>query len=211
MKSPLTAIHAAAELLGRDLSADKREQFAETIVKETERLDALASRLLQLAAVEKRRDIETRESFALAPLVEGIIAAHALEWEARELAVTLDTTDTPAMHGDPLLIRQAIDNLFRNAMDFSPPGGSIELAIYPEGRHSVIDISDQGPGIPDYVGERVFERFFSLPRPDTGQKSTGLGLNFAREVAELHGGSLTLDDLNPGTRARLRLLHTIST
>ena len=211
MKSPLTAIHAAAELLGRDLPQNKREQFADTIVKETERLNVFASRLLQLAAVEKRRDIEKRESFALASLMEDVIEAHALECESRKLTVTLDKTAAPAMHGDPLLIRQAIDNLYRNAMDFSPPGGRITLAIYPDDSYTVIDISDEGPGIPDYVGERVFERFFSLPRPDSGQKSTGLGLNFAREVAELHGGSLALENLNPGTRARLRLLHTIST
>lgn len=211
MKSPLTAIHAAAELLRRDLPQDKREQFADTIVKETERLNVFASRLLQLAAVEKRRDIEKRESFALASLTEDVIEAHALECESRKLTVTLNKTAAPAMHGDPLLIRQAIDNLYRNAIDFSPPGGRITLAIYPEDSYTVIDISDEGPGIADYVGERVFERFFSLPRPDNGQKSTGLGLNFAREVAELHGGSLALENLNPGTRARLRLLHTIST
>jgi len=211
MKSPLTAIHAAAELLSRDLPQDRREQFADTIVTEAERLNVFASRLLQLAALEKRRDIGKHESFTLASLVEDVIEAHALECESRGLTVTFDQTATPTMHGDPVLIRQAIDNLYRNAIDFSPPGGRITLAIYPEDGHTVIDISDGGPGIPDYVGERVFERFFSLPRPDTGQKSTGLGLNFAREVAELHGGSLALENLDPGTRARLRLLHTIST
>lgn len=211
MKSPLTAIHAAAELLGRDLPQDKREQFAETILKEAERLNAFASRLLQLAAVEKRRDIDKLESFELASLLEDVIEAHALECQSRKLTVTFNKTAVPAMHGDPLLIRQAIDNLYRNAIDFSPPGGRIVLDIDSEDSCTVIDISDEGPGIPDYVGERVFERFFSLPRPDTGQKSTGLGLNFAREVAELHGGSLELENLHPGTRARLRLLHTIST
>jgi len=64
--------------------------------------------------------------------------------------------------------------------------------------------------VPDYVGERVFERFFSLPRPDTGRKSTGLGLNFAREVAELHHGRLVLENRNPGTRARLILPIRVS-
>ncbi len=211
MKSPLTAIHAAAELLGRDLPQDRREQFADTIVKETERLNAFASRLLQLATVEKRRDIEKCESFALAPLLEDVIEAHALECESCELKVTLNKRECPAIQGDRFLIRQAIDNLYRNAMDFSPRGGEIRVDIFPEDIHTVVDISDEGPGIPDYVGERVFERFFSLPRPDTGQKSTGLGLNFAREVAELHNGSLTLDNRNPGARARMKLPHTIST
>lgn len=210
MKSPLTAIHAAAELLARELPKEKRAQFADTILTETERLNAFSSRLLQLAAVEKRRVIEKRESFALEPLVEDVIEAHAPECESRQLRITLNETAVPAMRGDRFLIRQAIDNLYRNAMDFSPRGGRIIVDIHSQQSDTVIDITDEGPGIPDYVGERAFERFFSLPRPDTGQKSTGLGLNFARGVAELHNGSLLLENLNPGTRARLTLAHTNS-
>ncbi len=211
MKSPLTAIHGAAELLGRDLPKEKRALFADTVLRETERLNVFSSRLLQLAEVEKRRDIENRESFVLGPLVEDVIEAHALENDSRQLNVKFMQTTCPPMLGDPFLIRQAIDNLFLNAMDFSPSGGQISVAIYSQENYSVIDITDQGPGIPDYVGNRVFERFFSLPRPDSNQKSTGLGLNFAREVAELHKGSLQLDNQYPGTRARMKLLHTIST
>ena len=210
MKSPLTAIHAAAELLGRDLPKDKRVQFADTILTETERLNVFSSRLLQLAVLEKRRVIENRESFALESLVEDVVEAHALECESRQLKITLNKTAGPAIHGDRFLIRQAIDNLYRNTIDFSPTGGKVVVDIYPQDSFTVIDITDEGPGIPNYVGERVFERFFSLPRPDTGQKSTGLGLNFAREVAEQHNGSLVLDNQNPGTRARMTLPHTIS-
>lgn len=205
IKSPLTGIHAAAELLDRDLPADRRAQFIHTILTETERLNVFASRLLQLAAVEKRRDIEHRQSFLPETLVKDIIEAHAPECDARQLAVNFSPTAGRRIHGDPFLLRQAIDNLFRNAMEFSPVGGKITVDIYPQQNNTIIDITDQGSGVPDYVGERVFERFFSLPRPDTGQKSTGLGLNFAREVAELHHGRLLLENRNPGTRARLIL------
>jgi two-component system sensor histidine kinase CreC len=220
LKSPLTAIHAAAELLDRDIPADRRAQFTQTILTETERLNVFASRMLQLAAVETQRNIETRESFAITALAEEIIEAHVLECESRQLKVSLNQTASHEIHGqtagheihgDRFLIGQAIDSLFRNAMEFSPVGGEIVVDIYRDDGNIVIDISDQGPGVPDYVGERVFERFFSLPRPDTGQKSTGLGLNFAREVAELHGGKLLLENRNPGARARLILFHAIST
>jgi len=205
IKSPLTGIHAAAELLNRDLPDEKRAQFIQTILTETERLNVFASRLLQLAAVEKRRDIEKRESFSVEVLLKDIIEAHAPECESRHLVVTLNQAASQVIHGDPFLIRQAIDNLYRNAMEFSPVGGKITLDLHPQDNHAFIDITDQGPGVPDYVGERVFERFFSLPRPDTGQKSTGLGLNFAREVAELHNGKLVLENRNPGILARLIL------
>jgi two-component system sensor histidine kinase CreC len=205
IKSPLTAIHAAAELLSRDLPADKRAQFANTIVKETDRLNDFASQLLQLAALEKRQRIDNPESIAVETLAKDIIEAHALECESRHLAVTLNGGKVQTVRGDRFLIRQAIDNLFRNAIEFSPQDGKIKVDIHPQDGSVAIDIIDAGPGVADFVGERVFERFYSLPRPDTGQKSSGLGLNFAREVAQLHGGTLVLENCHPGTRARLLL------
>jgi two-component system sensor histidine kinase CreC len=72
----------------------------------------------------------------------------------------------------------------------------------------VVEVRDQGPGIPDYARERIFERFYSLPRPDGGAKSTGLGLALAREVAKLHGGTVTVEnrpDGASGAMARLVL------
>jgi len=205
IKSPLTAIHAAAELLGRDLPADKRAQFVNTIVRETDRLNNFAGQLLQLAALEKRQRIDNPESISIEALVKDIIEAHAHECESRQLVVTLNRTAGQVIRGDRFLIRQAVDNLFRNAIELSPAGGKIMVDIHAQHNGTAIDIIDEGPGIPDYVGERVFERFFSLPRPDTGRKSTGLGLNFAREVAQLHGGTLVLENRHPGTCARLLL------
>lgn len=205
IKSPLTAIHAAAELLGRDLPAEQRAQFANTIVKEADRLNDFSGQLLQLAALEKRHHIDNPEPIAIETVVKDIVDAHDLECGSRHLTVTLDRTASQAIHGDRFLIRQAIDNLFRNAIEFSPAGGQIRIDVHPQGHSTAIDIIDEGPGIPDFVGERVFERFYSLPRPDTGRKSTGLGLNFAREVAQLHGGTLALENRHPGTCARLLL------
>ncbi len=205
IKSPLTAIHAAAELLSRDLPADQRAQFANTIVKETDRLNDFSGQLLQLAALEKRQHIDNPEAIAIETVVKDIVEAHKLECDSRHLAVTLDRTASQTIHGDRFLIRQAIDNLFRNAIEFSPEGGQVRIDVHPQGQRTAIDVTDEGPGIPDFVGERVFERFYSLPRPDTGRKSTGLGLNFAREVAQLHGGTLVLENRHPGTRARLLL------
>jgi two-component system, OmpR family, sensor histidine kinase CreC len=67
-------------------------------------------------------------------------------------------------------------------------------------------IDDDGPGIPDFAKEKVFDKFFSLERPDTGRKSTGLGLNFVREVAHLHGGEIRLENREAqGLRATLQL------
>ena len=93
--------------------------------------------------------------------------------------------------GDALLLRQALGNLLDNAIGFSPRGGVVRIALWRAQNEVGIDVCDQGPGVPAYAADRLFERFYSLPRPGGG-KSTGLGLPFVREVAALHGGTVTV-------------------
>ena len=101
--------------------------------------------------------------------------------------------DDATVLGDKFLLGQAIGNLVDNAIAFSPSGGQIEVAIQQkEPRAVALTVADRGQGVPEFALSRVFERFYSLPRPATGQKSTGLGLTFVREVAILHGGEVAL-------------------
>ena len=83
-------------------------------------------------------------------------------------------------------------NLLDNAIAYSQQGDVIVVDISVDERNAAICIRDQGSGVPDYAQEKVFERFYSLPRPITGKKSSGLGLCFVKEIAELHGGSIKL-------------------
>jgi signal transduction histidine kinase len=120
----------------------------------------------------------------------------------------LDLTlhETPSPPGDPTLIGLAVANLLQNAIDFAPDHSTVALDVRTEGDHAVIEITDAGPGIPDFAIDRAFERFFSMPRPRTGRKSSGLGLCFVRETAHLHHGEATLTPATPtGTRATLKL------
>lgn len=209
IKSPLTAIHSAAELLEQELPTDKREQFAKIILKETDRLNNFASQLLQLAALEKSQDIEKINGISIKELVEDIVETQSLQCNIQQLHVVLNFANNLSISGDKFLLRQAIDNLFRNAIAFSPIGGTITVSstIITE-QHAetlALTVNDEGPGIPEFAKERIFERFYSLPRPNTGQKSSGLGLNFAREVAQLHGGSLILKNDHSGASAELKL------
>jgi two-component system sensor histidine kinase CreC len=108
--------------------------------------------------------------------------------------------------GERELLLQAVSNLLQNAIDFTPAGGTVALAVKGEGDRAVLTVTDSGPGVPDYALGRVFEKFFSLARPDTGRKSSGLGLSVVREVAHLHGGESTLENRpEGGVRTTLRL------
>ena len=111
------------------------------------------------------------------------------------------------LRGDAFLLQQALSNLLQNAIEFSPDSGSIELRVRHHAERLHLIIEDSGPGLPDFAKEKVFDKFFSLQRPDTGKKSTGLGLNFVKEIAHLHHGVITLENRGdaPGARAVLSL------
>ena len=117
-----------------------------------------------------------------------------LRWCDTRLAIQ------PALAGIKHLNRleQVLGNLLENAVDFSPAGGEVVVTLACDARAARVQVSDQGPGIPEFAREKVFEKFYSLARPATGKKSTGLGLNFVRQVAALHHGRATLDNLREG-------------
>jgi two-component system, OmpR family, sensor histidine kinase CreC len=96
--------------------------------------------------------------------------------------------------------------LIRNAMDFSPERSRIELITDTSKHKTTFMVRDFGPGIPDYALTKIFDKFYSLQRPDTGKKSTGLGLNLVKEVAALHKGQIELTNcLDGGAKAVLIL------
>jgi len=209
MKSPLAAIGGAAELLQEEMPADDRRRFAANIQGQTRRLELMIGKLLMLAAVEQKQQLDASEPVALLPLLAAL--AEACEPRARQRGITLrrqplpEGFGTPVVNGDPFLLHQALANLLDNALDFSPAHGTVEIAVLP-GAAGMIDIriTDDGPGIPAYAQGRLFERFYSLPRPDGRDKSTGLGLCLVREVAALHHGRIAVEN-RPGGGAAATL------
>jgi two-component system sensor histidine kinase CreC len=125
--------------------------------------------------------------------------------QARGVAVVVEGGPAP-VEGDAFLLRQSLVNLLDNAADFAPAGTALEVAIRRDDAHWVVTVADRGPGVPDYALDRAFERFYSLPRPGGGSRSSGLGLCFVAEAATLHGGSAALANREGGGAvASLRL------
>ncbi|MFS2123909.1 two-component system sensor histidine kinase CreC [Pseudomonas sp. Pseusp97] len=203
LKSPLAAIRGAAELLEGEMPAEQRARFVGNIAGEGERLQQLIERLLNLAQVEQRQGLEERVPVALQELADELID----ERLARVQGVQLENGIAPQamVHGERFLLRQALGNLLDNALDFTPAGGVIRFAAQPEGEGWRVELFNQGEAIPDFALPRLTERFYSLPRPASGRKSTGLGLNFVAEVAALHGGELSVENVQGGVRASLLL------
>lgn len=216
MKSPLAAIGGAAELLQEEMPAADRRRFAANIQGQTRRLELMIGKLLMLAAVEQKQQLDASEPVALLPLLEALV--EACEPRARQRGITLRRQPLPAglgapvVNGDPFLLRQALANLLDNALDFSPAHGTVDIAVLPRAVGMIdIRITDDGPGIPAYAQGRLFERFYSLPRPDGRDKSTGLGLCLVREVAALHHGRIAVDNRPGGGAAATLSLPAAST
>jgi two-component system sensor histidine kinase CreC len=206
MKSPLAAIQGAAELLDEEMPRDKRQRFIDNIRNESNRLREVVDHLLNLASVEKRRGLEQVERISLGSLVDSLCADKSPMLAKKNLTAKIDIDVSCSVEGERFLLQQAISNLLDNAIEFSPTGAAIEINASREQEAWNLGIRDHGPGIPDYARDRLFERFYSMPRPDSGRKGTGLGLSLVREVAQLHGGDIVVEN-HPegGALARLML------
>ncbi|OYQ42384.1 two-component system sensor histidine kinase CreC [Rhodoferax sp. TH121] len=194
VKSPLSAIRGAAELLQEPMEEAQRQRFLTNIQRETQRIQEMVDRMMELTALETRRVLDTVQPVALLPLLDELAhASHGVATQ-RGCRITVAASEDVTVEADPFLLRRAVSNLLDNALDFSPEGGHIELGLQVQGRWAQITVRDQGPGIPGYAQDKVFEKFYSLARPHTKKKSTGLGLSFVKEIASLHRGRIELDN-----------------
>lgn len=207
LKSPIAAIQGSAELLREEMPVSERGLFLTNILEQNARQRQLIDKLLALVKVEKQQHLANVDRVDLADLATQCHTDCAAALRARSLHLTLESEHL-VIRGEHLLLRQAVGNLLDNAIDFSPTGGVIAVRVHRDGDRAAIVIHNDGAPIPTYASERLFERFYSLPRGHGG-RSTGLGLPFAREVAALHGGSVNVEnDPAGGIVARLYLpLH----
>src|SRR5690606_17729774 len=198
LKSPLAAIRASAELLERPLPDADRTRFAQSIGAQSARMTGMIDKLLALAAVEHRQRIEQPERVSARDLLAVAVEDVSQRAAAAGVALRMEADGAPPLvSGDPFLLRQMLVNLLDNAVDFSPAGGTVEASAGGEDGMVRFAVADRGTGVPDYALQRVFERFYSLPRPRGNARSSGLGLSFVREVAALHGGEARIGN-RPG-------------
>ena len=195
LKSPLAAIRGAAELLQEQPPAATAQRFLTNIEQQSARIQQLVDKLLVQARLESRPGLELAP-LAMATLVRQAVVSKEAQAERRSVLLQVNVAEEITLSGDGLLISQALTNLLDNALDFTPPGGSISVRGERLDGHYQVTVSDDGSGIPDYALDKVFERFYSLARSDK-PKSSGLGLNFVQEVARLHRGSIQLNNRQP--------------
>ncbi|RMF77835.1 MAG: HDOD domain-containing protein [Nitrospirae bacterium] len=201
LRTPLVSINGFASTILRDPEMDEetRNEFLQIIVSEGTRLTRLIDNLLELSRAEQGALALERVPVALDRLVPT--AAEGLLKVAEERQVTIESAvaeGLPEVSLDEDRIRQVLVNLLSNAIKFSPPGGRVRVAAELAGSEVRVSVSDQGPGIPEHLRERVFDRFFQVRTADRATQGTGLGLAIVREIVEAHGGRVWVEEADGG-------------
>ncbi|MFF0455743.1 HAMP domain-containing sensor histidine kinase [Nocardia africana] len=206
LRTPITALHAVLENLVDGVS-EPDPKTLETALAQTERLGRLVSELLDLSSIEAGAIPLDREHFDVAPIfgtvtAEAEVMTAALGRGVRFRSEVSPTTAT--VYADRARLHQVLLNLLDNAARHGPAGGEVRLLAHITGGDLVIDVEDDGPGIPPAQRERIFDRF--TRGGSTVGGGTGLGLAIARWVVDLHHGSIAVAD--PGSRIRVILPAT---
>ncbi len=177
------------------------------IEQATADLDGIVSvfqALLRIAEIEAG---SRRAAFApvdLAPLLADMAELYEASADEKGLTLRLEAAPSLPVHGDATMIQQAVANLLDNALKFSPSGSVVVLSGARVANGLEIAVTDRGPGIPEAERGHAADRFYRGERARSTPGS-GLGLSLVQAVAQLHGGSLTLADAQPGLRAVLTL------
>ena len=203
LKTPITSIQASAEILEGDPEPDQKQRFLQNIQGANRRMSLLVDRMLELARIEGKVDIQRFEAVKVAVIAGQLIAERQSAIDAKQLIVTLSDEANTAVKGDPLLIEQAIANLLDNALAYCPAEGAVCIFSAIQDGNYRISVANDGAPLETLVLEKAFDRFFSLPPADSDRKSTGLGLSFVKEIMTLHQGRASLENTENGIVASI--------
>lgn len=198
LRNPLSSIGLNAEMLSEallelELEPARRDDFVshlETIINEVDRLRDITEEYLVYARLPEPKLADEE----LVEIVEQLVDFHTWEWAQEGVDIVLDVDQRPLpLHADANQLRQALLNLVKNAVEATPPDHPVQIRLTRDGPDLLASVRDGGPGVPDELGDRIFEPFFTS-KP-TG---TGLGLAMTRQIIEEHRGTLTYENLPEG-------------
>jgi len=208
LRTPITGIQLTAENLLSPMTDKQRKRFVENILESNKHMDLLVNRLLDLSRIERREALKNVETLKIKEVIQRVLKAPSREKTILDkgLKIDIQINSNASLKAEKILLEQAIGNIINNALDFSPSSGTITIKASQTNAAISIIVLDDGPGIPPQVINKLFTRFFSVSRPDTGVRGNGLGLRFVRKIMKLHGGEVSLQNrfIQQGAEAKLR-------
>lgn len=194
LKSPLTAIRACGEILGDSLPDNDREQFSQTILQQSEKLQNLIERLLIIAKIEQPNFKLSLKKHDIATIINDCIYQQQAYINQKNIIKIIKIPNKVWLDIDIFWLQQALQNVIDNAIKFGNQYLIVSLTKNTQG--VILDIINDSPELPSYIVEKAFERYFSLSSYNTNNsKGTGLGLTLAKEVIEHHQGNIRFSQI----------------
>ncbi|HTJ29938.1 MAG TPA: ATP-binding protein [Acidobacteriaceae bacterium] len=210
LRSPLARLQVALEIAREESPAST--EILDQASAEADRVNALISELLTLSLMESMRQAPAPETFSLGEIFETLLPDMRFEAEANEASVHYHSTcEECILHGQPEMLRRALENVIRNAIRYTPAGEAVEITVSPssdatnitqssaEETHLQISIEDRGPGVPEEHLSEIFKPFF---RVDMAREGTtggfGVGLAIAERAIYLHAGAIRVRNREGG-------------
>jgi two-component system, OmpR family, sensor kinase len=194
LRTPLTSILANLELLESELEGERRE-MAESALRSSRRMRRLVADLLLLARADAGREAPVAPVDLTAVAREAAAEAGAL---SSDHSLSLDLPGPVCVNGVADDLHRLAGNLVENALLHTPPGTPVTVSVRRDGDSAVLEVADRGPGVPEELRERVFERFASGAGDGAGGRGSGLGLAIVKAVADAHGGVVELSKADGG-------------
>jgi signal transduction histidine kinase len=185
IRNPLASIEGAIDIADRTKSEERRREFLGVIKKETKRLNGLLTNLLDFARPRPPQIRQVRIESIVEPVVR--LTAHNAQQRGIELESEV-ASDVPLVECDAEQITQALLNVTLNALQATPPSGTVRLLVESQGNKILIRIRDEGEGIDEATLERIFDPFFT-----TREGGTGLGLPISQQILTQHDGRITVE------------------
>jgi len=203
LRSPLTRLGLAVELAR---SGDNRDAALDRVQREADRLNSMVTGLLEVTRGEANPGAVVLAPLQLDELTDEIVEDCRVDATERGCHLAFKQPLAVTVHGNPELLRRAIENVLRNAIRFSPAGGEVGIVVTAAAREASVTIRDQGPGVPAEALPHLFDAFYRVAQtgPDAG-KGYGLGLSIARRAMELHKGHIAARNAQPGLEVTLSL------
>ncbi|MGK9369120.1 sensor histidine kinase [Melioribacter sp. Ez-97] len=207
LKSPLSSLKLFLETMTyKNVSEEKRKDFLTLMTKDVNRLDNLINTILEISRLEQKKIVHDRREYKACELFEELIKESVVNLSVPEGVVNYECSSVSFCSADKKALQIAVNNLIGNALKYSASAPSIKVSVKDNGKKIIVDISDNGIGIPQQYQKKIFNKFFRVNSdymPNV--KGTGLGLYWTKEIIKQHKGSISVrsEGLNKGSTFRI--------
>ncbi|MFN8529127.1 MAG: GAF domain-containing sensor histidine kinase [Anaerolineae bacterium] len=194
LRNPLSTIQIAMQILldsRYELAPEERNEILGDVERQSRYMLDLLNDMLDVSHIESGKLTLNPAAIEIGPFLQELVQRHHRLAESKGSSVQLEFVSDGAALGDPMRLRQILDNLISNAVKYSPSGSTTRVRAERKDGRWLLEVQDQGPGLSEVDQQRLFQDFARLSaRPTGGEKSTGLGLAITRRMVEAHGGQI---------------------